>query len=115
MNLNGKVTNPGELRTSIILKSRTVTTGTGGFPIPTWPTTIATVWAKWVNVHGQEAWIAQTAQAGQAATVTIRYRSDIDLTCAVFKGSDRWEIVSMDNIQERGEYLEMKVIRKRES
>jgi SPP1 family predicted phage head-tail adaptor len=114
MRLGTKTTNPGELRTSISLKSRTVTTNAGGFPVPTWPTTIATVWAKWTNVHGQEAWIAQTAQAGQAATVLIRYRSDIDLTCAVFKGSDRWEIVSMDNVQERGEYLELKVIRKRE-
>lgn len=114
MRLGANVTNPGELRTSITLKSRTVTTGAGGFPVPTWPTTIATVWAKWTNAHGQEAWIAQTAQADQAATVLIRYRSDIDLTCAVFKGSDRWEIVSMDNVQERGEFLELKVIRKRE-
>ena len=114
MRIGSNITNPGELRTSITLKSRTVTTGASGFPISTWPTTIATVWAKWVNVHGSEAWIAQTAQAGQAATVTIRYRSDVDLTCAVYKGSDRWEIVSMDNIGERNEYIEMKVIRKRE-
>lgn len=113
MNLNGKVTNPGELRTSVTLQSRTFTTGAGGFPIPSW-STIATVWAKWVNVHGQEAWIAQTAQVGQAATVTIRYRSGVDTTCAVLKGSDRWEIISVDNIQERNEYLELKVIRRLE-
>jgi len=113
MRLGLTITNPGELRTSITLQRRSVVTGTGGFQTPTW-STIATVWAKWVNVHGSEAWIAQTAQAGQAATVTIRYRSDVDLTCAVFKGSDRWEIISIDNIQERGEYLELKVIRKRE-
>jgi hypothetical protein len=29
--------------------------------------------------------------------------------CSILKGSDRWEIVSLDNIQERGEYLELKV------
>jgi len=113
MKIGANTTNPGELRTSISLQRRSNTTDAGGFPVETW-STIATVWAKWVNVHGQEAWIAQTAQAGQAATVTIRYRSDIDPTCAVLKGSDRWEIISMDNVQERGEYLELKVIRKRE-
>jgi SPP1 family predicted phage head-tail adaptor len=113
MRIGDKVTNPGELRTSIGVQSRTVTKDAGGFPIETW-STIATVWAKWTNVHGQEAWIAQTNQAGQAATVLIRYRSDIDPTCAVLKGSDRYEIVSMDNVGERNEYIELKVIRKRE-
>ncbi len=113
MKIGNNVTNPGELRTSIVLKSRTVTIDAGGFQVPGW-STIATVWAKWTNVHGQEAWIAQTAQAGQAATLLIRYRSDVDPTYAVFKGSDRWDIVSMDNIGERNEYIELKVIRKRE-
>lgn len=113
MRIGDRVTNPGELRTSISLQRRASTANAGGFQTAGW-STIATVWAKWTNVHGQEAWIAQTAQAGQAATVLIRYRSDVDPTCAVLKGSDRYEIVSMDNIQERGEYLELKVIRKRE-
>lgn len=113
MKIGSIVTNPGELRTSITLKSRTVTIGASGFPVDTW-SAIDTVWAKWTNVHGQEAWIAQTAQAGQAATVLIRYRSDVDPTCVVYKGSDKYEIVSMDNIGERNEYIELKVIRKRE-
>ena len=110
MNLNGRVTNPGELRTSVTLQSRTVSTETGGFKTPSW-STIATVWAKWVNAHGMEAWAAQTAQAEAAATVTIRYLAGVDTTCAVLLGSERYEIVSIDNIQQRGEYLELKVQR----
>ena len=112
MKLNGKVSNPGEMRTRITLQSRSVSTETGGFQTPTW-STIAQVWARWVNAHGAEAWTAASLQAEQAATVTIRYRTGIDLTCAVLKGSERFEIVSMDNIQERSEYIELKVQRMR--
>lgn len=110
MNLNGKTFNPGDLRKSVKLQRRVVTTGTGGFQTVTW-TDIATVWAKWENVHGSEAWAANSLQAEQPATVTIRYRSDVDTTCAVLKGSDRYEIVSMDDIRERHEYIELKVKR----
>jgi SPP1 family predicted phage head-tail adaptor len=111
MNLSGTPTNPGQMRTSIILQKRTTTSDDGGFMIPAWED-IATVWAKWVNVHGSEVWAAQTAQAAQPATVTIRYRDDVDSTCAVLKGDTRYEIVgSPDDIQERHEYIEMKVQR----
>lgn len=108
MNINGIPTNPGELRTPITLQSRTVPAGPGGFQVPGWAT-IATVFAKWVNVHGSEAWAAMTNNAMQAATVTIRYRADVDLTCAVLLGSERYEIVSIDNIRQRNEYLELKL------
>jgi len=109
MNLNGRPSNPGELRTLVTLKKRTVTTSTGGFQKPVYDTTIATVYAKWVNAHGSEALSAGTLDAVRTATVTIRYRDDVDESCAVVKGTEVFEIVSMDNIQERNEYLELKV------
>lgn len=112
MILNGKVINPGDLRTQITLQSRTATGDAGGFQVPGW-STIATVWAKWTNVHGSEAWAAQSVQAEAPATVLVRYLTGLDATCAVLKGADRYEIVSLDNIQERGEYIELKVQRAR--
>ncbi len=112
MNLNGKATNPGELRTQVTIQSRTASGDIGGFQEPSW-VTVAVVWSKWTNVHGAEVWAAQTAQALAPATVTIRYRSDVDPTCALLKGSDRYEILSMDDIQERHEYIELKVQRAR--
>ena len=108
MILNGKVINPGQLRTAVTLKKRVVTSDAGGFSLQTW-SKIADVWAKWTNVHGSEVWTADMAGAKMPATVLIRYRSDIDTTCAVEKGTQLYEIVSIDNIQERNEYLEMKV------
>lgn len=108
MNIGGKTTNPGELRTQITFLSRTATGDAGGFQVPAL-TAVATVWAKWTNVHGSEAWIAASTTAEQAATVLVRWLANLDPTWLVRKGSDLFEIVSPDNIQERGEYIELKV------
>ncbi len=108
MILNGKPFNPGELRTKITLKSRSVSTETGGFQRPSYTTT-ADIWAKWVNVHGSEVWAAESVQAIRPATVTIRYRADIDVTSAIEKDGVLYQIVSIDDVQNRHEYMELKV------
>ncbi len=113
MNLDGKVTNPGELRTQITLQRRTVTTNAGGFQAPAW-SNIGSVYCKWVNAHGSEVWSAAAAGAEQPATVFIRYNEELDTTCAVLLNSVRFEIVSIDDIRERHEYMELKVKRMRE-
>lgn len=107
MNLNGKVTNPGELRTKITLKKRVITQDAGGSQVPAY-TTIADVWAKWENAHGMEAVQASSNTALRSATVTVRYRNDVDETCVIVKGGQIWDIVSTDNIRERGEYIELR-------
>ena len=108
MRIGTKVTNPGELRTRVTLKRRSVITDPGGFQTPTL-TTIDTVWARWVGVHGSEAWAANTVNATRGATVLIRYRSDVDETCLVSLDSLDYEIVSMDDIYQRHEYIELKL------
>ena len=108
MKLNGKVINPGELNISITLQTPAITKEAGGAQKVTW-STLATVWAKWTNAHGSEVWQSQAVQAVSPATVLIRYRDDVTTACSILKGSIIYEIVSLDNIQERNEYLEMKV------
>lgn len=110
MILNGKMINPGELRTPIILLRREMTDHPGGFKVQA-TKVIGQAWARWQNVHGVEAWTTSTQQAQQAATVLLRYRPDVDTTCLVQRGPDVYEIVSLDNIMERGEYLELEVKR----
>jgi len=110
MRIGNTITNPGELDTKITLHRRTVTTGAGGFQKPAL-VKIDDVWSKWTNVHGQEAWIASSVQANAAATVLIRYNSQIDPTCVVEKEGQYYEIVSLDDIQNRHEYIELKVKR----
>jgi len=110
MILNGKAINPGELRTQITLQRRNVTEQAGGFLAPSW-VNIATVWARWKNAHGNESLQAALQAAEAPATVLIRYNSAVDPTCAVLKGGVRYEILSVDDIEERGEYMELKVKR----
>jgi SPP1 family predicted phage head-tail adaptor len=110
MKIGSGVTNPGELRTQVVIKSRSVTQDAGGFPVASWAT-VATVWAKWTNVHGSEAWAALQAQASDAATVLVRYRSGVDTTGAIEKSGVLYEIVSVDDVQNRHEYMEIKVKR----
>jgi SPP1 family predicted phage head-tail adaptor len=108
MRIGTKVTNPGDFRTRVTLKKRMVVEGTGGFQTPSL-IPLAMVWAKWVNVHGSEAWAASSMNAMRAATVTIRYRDDIDETCVVVLDGNNYEITSMDDIQQRHEYIELKL------
>ncbi|NMC84293.1 MAG: phage head closure protein [Anaerolineaceae bacterium] len=109
MILNGRVFNPGEMRTTITLENRSVSTETGGFKSPTW-TPIVCVRAKWINAHGSEVWAADAVQAQQPATVTMRYQAGFDSTCAVTKDEKRFEVIgSVDDIENRHEYMQFKV------
>jgi SPP1 family predicted phage head-tail adaptor len=109
MNLNGNFSNPGEMRTLITLQKRnTISQDAGGFKVPSY-SDLASVWSKWVNLHGSEVFAASAAGVKEGATVLIRYRSDVDDTGRVVKGGQVYEILSMDNIQERNEYIELKV------
>ncbi len=108
MKLSGKVFNVGDMHTQVTLKRRIMTTDAGGYQTPGYQV-IAIVWTKWVNLFGPEIWSMQSVTATNPATVTVRYRSDIDPTCVIDKGGLIYEILSMDNIQEHNEYFEMKV------
>lgn len=122
MLINEKVFNPGSMNKQVILAARSIATDAGGFQSKTYPL-IAQVWARWTNVHGQEVWAAEARGAEEAATLIIRYRGDIDNTCVIVKdgtlgvggttytGGVVFEIVSMDNIQEKDEYIELKIKR----
>lgn len=128
MLINGKPFNPGELKTPVVLAKKMLTKDAGGFQKDEYEF-IAELKAKWVNVHGNEAWLANAQGAIKGATVTVRYRSDVDETCVIvlgstveevindedvltgwtFTGGVIFEIVSMDNIQQLNEYIEFKV------
>lgn len=66
------------------------------------------IFAKWVNVHGSEAWIAASVQAQRAATVTVRYDERVNEACRVMLGDTVYNIVSIDNIRQAGQWLEIK-------
>ena len=110
MRIGQGVTNPGELRTKIALVSRVTQQDAGGFPVQGNPVVIE-VWGRWTNVHGSETWAADAAGAVKPATVLIRYHAGLDETWSVAVDGKTYEIVSVDDIGLRHEYMELKVRR----
>jgi SPP1 family predicted phage head-tail adaptor len=109
VNLNGKITNPGEMRTAVTLESVTIVKDSGGAQKNTYAT-VATVWARWINAHGPESITDSALQGLKQATVLIRYRTDITAAWAISKGGERYQIITPpDDVRDRHEYLEMQV------
>lgn len=102
-----------ELRTRITFQQPTITPDAGGAQVPGWTniTTNPTVWARWINVHGEEAISSEALKSAQRATVTVRYRSDVLTTWRVSKGAEYWQIISIDQVQGRNRWTEMIVER----
>ncbi len=110
MRLNGRVINPGELTVKVSLQTKTMVKDAGGAQKPTY-STFATVWAKWVNAHGIETEASGGIVAERPATVLIRYHASLNETCVVLKGTERFEISSIDDIYDRHEWIEFKATR----
>ena len=105
--------NISDLRTRITFQQPTQTTDAGGAQVTSWANvaTTPTVWARWINEHGQEALQSDTARSAQRATVTIRHRADVNTNWRVLKDNEPWQILSVDQIQDRNRYVEMVVER----
>ena len=108
MRIGEKITNPGDLRTRIVLEERRLEKDAGGFNHIVAGRQIST-WCKWTNAHGNELWLADAAGARKTATLLIRYQPDLDETWKVIYRGNTWEIRSIDNIREQNEYQELKV------
>jgi head-tail adaptor len=108
MNLGKGVTNPGELRTLVTIKAPTISDDAGGAQVSSW-TGSEQVYVKWVNAHGRELIGSDVAQARRRATVWMRWNSTINTKSAILKGSELWQVISVDNVRERGEYMELLV------
>lgn len=110
MNLNGKITNPGDLRTKVTLQAPTITTDSGAAQSEGWANfaTNPDVYAKIVYAHGQESVSTDALKTTNRMTLTIRYRSDVNATHAVLLNGERWQFIGTpDDIQNRHEYLEI--------
>lgn len=118
--------NPGELRTEIVLAEVRTALDEEGYEIqeeiPLFDG--VPIRCKWVNVHGREVYEAERLNLREMATLTMRYSPQINPRCRIWKCSElegleseqekaalAYEIVSMDDIQNRHELLEIKVKR----
>ncbi len=102
-----------DLRTQITFQSETISKDAGGAQKPAYTNveTAPTVWALWVNDHGQESVQADAKVSEQRATVTIRYRSDVLEAWQILKDGSAWKILSIDQVRDRNRWTELRVER----
>ena len=112
-----KNANAGELRTAVYFKRIKRDTDDEGFPVEQEVNVFGEgkhVLVKWVNAHGSEVFTAMQLELRDPATLTVRYSPLINETLLVYKGNDPapYEVVSIDNVEERNAWLEVKVQRR---
>jgi SPP1 family predicted phage head-tail adaptor len=102
-----------DLRTRVTFQQPTTTKDVGGAQVQGFANvaTNPTVWARWINAHGQEAEQSEALKSVQRATVTVRYRSDILPTWQLLKDDEAWQIISVDPVRDRNRWIEMIVER----
>ena len=69
---------------------------------------------RWVNAHGREAYEARQAGVTEPATLTLRYSPRLTATCLIYRHGDPapYEVVSVDDVENRHTWIEVKVQRK---
>ena len=112
-----KYANAGELRTPVRFKRVVTESDSDGFPQTEEENVFGgdgSIRVKWVNAHGTDAFTAMQLKLREPATITMRYSPKISADMVVYKGSDPkpYEIISIDNVEERNRWLEIKVQRK---
>ena len=112
-----KNANIGELRTLIKVKKIVRINNSNGIPVEDEVDVFAgyPVYCKWVNAHSNEIWDAMQLQLRDPATITLRYSSILDdITLIIYRGDDPhpYEVISIDNVEQRNVWLEIKVQRR---
>lgn len=102
-----------DLRTRITFQSPTITKDAGGAQKAGYANvaTNPTVWAEWINDHGQETIATDAKVSAQRATVRVRHRTDIVETWQVLKDGEAWKILSIDPVRDRNRWVELRVER----
>lgn len=108
-----KYVNAGELRTAVKFTRIARIKDDDGYPTETEVEVIKTT-CKWVNVHGSEVFTAMQQQLQEPATITMRYSPLINQKLTLYKGTDTepYEVISIDDVEDRHKWLEIKVQRK---
>lgn len=102
----------GQLRTPVTVIAVTMTKNANGFNVPAETDALGyTLYVQWKNAHGTE--VLQAQELGLRDRATLRCRADarIKPSCIVRRDGVDWEIVSVDNVDERGQWMELTVMR----
>lgn len=127
-----KDANPGELRTPVIVLEAIETRNDNGYLVKEWNNAFGAAYikVKWVNLHGTEAWQQMSHELKEPATLTCRYSPKITELSRILQISDHeryenlisegkeleaeelcYEVLSLDNVEQKNEWLEIRVQR----
>jgi head-tail adaptor len=111
-----KYANAGELRTPVKFTRIDRVKDADGYYVET-EVDVLTTNCKWVNVHGTEVFTAMQQQLREPATITMRYSPLVNPKLIIYKGADPdpFEVISIDDIENRHRWLEIKVQRASEA
>jgi hypothetical protein len=114
-----KAANAGEMRTPVRFKRIERRVNENGVPVETEVNVLgkqdSAVYVKWQNIYGAETIAMAQLQFNDAATITCRYLPVLDdIKLVVYKAGDPvpFEVISTDNVEDRNQFLEIKVKRK---
>ena len=105
--------NAGDLQTLITFQTPTINKDGGGAQVGPWTnvSTNPTVWASWVNEHRVKGVISDAMISTQRAIVTRRSRGDVQPSWRIVKDGEYWQILSIDQVQDRKRWTELIVER----
>lgn len=111
-----KKTSIGAMRTKIKFYCVEITPNDNAVPqeIKT-PVFASFVWCNWQNSHGKQVYEDLSLNLNEPATITMRFSSLINRKMVVQLENDSenlYEIISLDNVQQRNKWLEIKVQRR---
>lgn len=109
-----KRANAGELRTPVVVESLIETQDADGYPVRVWLNVFGQgkeYRVKWVNVHGREVYESMSLDLKEPATLTGRYSPLITPQCRITKDGEPYEVISIDDVENRHQWLEIKVQR----
>ena len=109
----------GQMRSRIIIKEIAPGMDGAGYPAPEWKSIFPSpAWCLWVNAHGRELTdILMRAELREVATITMRYSPKINVRCRIWRegapenDAHAFEILSIDNVEDRRNLVEIKVKR----
>lgn len=114
---------PGELRTRLYIRKMVKRTDSEGSASEREESVFSPdpdgkerMWhCKWVNAYGSEVFAAMQAQVQEPATLTMRYSKLIQPDHLIYRVGDPmpYEIISINDVEERHTWLEVKVKRRR--
>ena len=117
-----KYANAGELRTIVYFKQVIRITDADGFTEETENNVFGQdefgqdvpVKCKWENAHGTEVFAGMQLKLKEPATLTMRYSPKINkqLLCYIKGDKNPYELISIDNVNNLGRWLELKIQRK---